>query len=332
MQKTFNIKAKVSAVILTVLAMLLPASCNILEDLDPCPRGLRIRFVYDYNMEYANAFHSNVDCFTLYIYDKDGFYLKSITESGEVLKDENYRLDVDLPHGDYQLVAYGGIACEQASFHVVSEPKEGDHLSQLQTALTQEDYHSDKLLHHFYYGSADVTVSGELYNEVSIQLVRNTNNFRVLLQHLNGEAIPTDQFSFCIKDDNSIFDCNNRKVANGTMTYTPWAQGIVSSDPTKAEEGISAGYAEMSTPRLYTENGNRLIIKKIEDDMTVLDVPLNEYLLLLKSDRFAQMGSQEFLDRQSDWSLVFFLDSRFKWINSQIIVNGWVVRLNHMDL
>lgn len=34
----------------------LPACENIYEDLQPCPHGVSLRFVYDYNMAYANAF------------------------------------------------------------------------------------------------------------------------------------------------------------------------------------------------------------------------------------------------------------------------------------
>ncbi len=42
------------------------SSCeSIYEDLDPCPQGLRLRFVYDYNMEFANAFPSQVECLTV---------------------------------------------------------------------------------------------------------------------------------------------------------------------------------------------------------------------------------------------------------------------------
>ena len=54
-------------VLCTVLAVAaLLSSCHgIYNDLEPCTRGVRLRFVYDYNMEYANAFHSQVDCLAL---------------------------------------------------------------------------------------------------------------------------------------------------------------------------------------------------------------------------------------------------------------------------
>lgn len=45
-------------VLCTVLAVAaLLSSCHgIYNDLEPCSQGVRLRFVYDYNMEYANAF------------------------------------------------------------------------------------------------------------------------------------------------------------------------------------------------------------------------------------------------------------------------------------
>ena len=38
----------------------LPSCETIYEDLDPCPHGVSLRFIYDYNMEYANAFPKKV--------------------------------------------------------------------------------------------------------------------------------------------------------------------------------------------------------------------------------------------------------------------------------
>ncbi len=92
-------------------------SC-VMEDLKECPSPVStLRFVYDYNMERANAFHNQVHCLTLYVYDKDGKYVETHTETlPETLSDENYRMNLSLPAGDYHVVAYGGMACENSSF------------------------------------------------------------------------------------------------------------------------------------------------------------------------------------------------------------------------
>ena len=67
----------ISGFISTVLGIVLInfafSSCErIYEDLAPCPHGVSLRFIYDYNMEYANAFAKKVDCLTLLVYDEYG--------------------------------------------------------------------------------------------------------------------------------------------------------------------------------------------------------------------------------------------------------------------
>ena len=61
---------------LTIAAAAVPfSSCDRLrEDLQECPHGARIRFVYDYNMEFANAFPSQVDCLPVLFYAAAGRY------------------------------------------------------------------------------------------------------------------------------------------------------------------------------------------------------------------------------------------------------------------
>ena len=98
-------------VLCTVLAVAaLLSSCHgIYNDLEPCSQGVRLRFVYDYNMEYANAFHSQVDCLVLLVYDEQGNYLVTYIGTGDELKDENYRMTLDLEKGSYHFIAYGGL-------------------------------------------------------------------------------------------------------------------------------------------------------------------------------------------------------------------------------
>ena len=70
----------VFGIVLTVFSL---SSCeSIYEDLSPCPHGVSLRFIYDYNMEYANAFPKKVDCLTLLIYDGKGDYVGTRTVIG----------------------------------------------------------------------------------------------------------------------------------------------------------------------------------------------------------------------------------------------------------
>lgn len=96
----------------------------------------------------------------------------------------------------------------------------------------------------------------------------------------------------------------------------------------------------------------RLVVRSVEKDREVINIPLVKYLLLLKSalyDDITKLNSlvdprwkdnmiysaepnQNFLDRMSEWSIVFFLDSNNRWVNVYIIVNDWVVRINDAEL
>lgn len=59
-----NIYSIVGAAFYAASMIMLSSACGIInEDLDPCPdAAVNLRFVYEYNMEFANAFHNQVDC------------------------------------------------------------------------------------------------------------------------------------------------------------------------------------------------------------------------------------------------------------------------------
>ena len=44
------------------------------------------------------------------------------------------------------------------------------------------------------------------------------------------------------------------------------------------------------------------------------------------------MDDQEFLDREDDYVMTFFLDENHKWISSQILIHSWRVVLNNVDI
>ena len=314
-------------------------SCDnvIYDGLDPCPQGVRLRFVYDYNMEFANSFHKKVDCVTLYVYDEKGNYLKTITETTDVLADENYRMTLDFEPGHYRLVAYGGLACEEHSFSVADEPsRQASAYTDLQVRMDEGELGTK--LHDFYYGMQDVEIrsTDTDYVEKTLNMMKNTNNIRIVLQQLDGEPVDDKDFSFFITDDNTLFAYDNMLKPNGTVTYTPWVKGQASTGVIVGENGVEeqeviVAFAELSTSRLMTHTSPRLIIKRNDTGADIVNIPLNNYLLLLKSMQYADMGSQEFLDRESDWSMIFFLDHGHRWINTYFVINDWVVRINETE-
>lgn len=312
-------------------------SCStIFTNQEDCPRGVSLRFIYDYNMEYANAFHSKVHCVSVYVFDEAGNHVMTVGETSDVLRNEDYRMPLVLDPGNYTLLAYGGLACPDRSFDITSynAKASGSHINDMYVNLKHDDFVSDQSLHHLFYGAADVEVSHEdEFLETDVYMMKNTNNIRLVLQQANGKSLEADDFIFRIIDDNSCMDKSNAVVPKGMVTYKPWTIG--ESMVGTAEDGetpISVAFAELSTSRLTTGTSPKLIVQNAETGEDIINIPLNQYLLLLKSELYSEMGAQEFLDRESEWSLIFFLDDGLRWINTRIVINDWVVRLNHAEM
>ncbi|MCM1293758.1 MAG: FimB/Mfa2 family fimbrial subunit [Bacteroides sp.] len=328
--------ASVAILAIATLTGLPACDSAIYDGLDPCPQGARLRFVYDYNMEFANAFPSQVHCLTLLIYDGQGRLVDTRTETTSVLSDENYRMTIDLPEGKYHFVAYGGMACENATFKFVDNPTQGSLLTDLSVRMDARciDANPGVDLHPLFYGDLDLTVEQEStdYVEGTVYMMKDTNNIRILLQNQDGTPLDSKDFTFTITDNNTLFNYKNDVVptADGNV-YNPWASGDAS--PGTMEDGGDAvlAYAEFSTSRLTVGSGAKLIIKSVKDGDVLLSIPLVNYLLLLKSDHYASMGSQEFLDRESRWNMIFFLIDG-KWLDTHIVINDWIVRLNSVQV
>ncbi|MDE5877595.1 MAG: FimB/Mfa2 family fimbrial subunit [Muribaculaceae bacterium] len=326
-----------TAVVITAASVLALPSCESLyEDLDPCPQGLRVRFVYDYNMEFANAFTSQVDCLTVFLYDKDGHWLATRTDATpEQLADENWRMDFDLEAGHYTLLVYGGMKCKESSFSFTSDPAEIP-LRDVRVRLNSNCLTSPvgTQLHPLFYGRLDAEVreGGTDYNEVTVKMIKDTNNLRVLLQQASGAQISESDFDFRVVDNNTLMGWNNDVLPSPEVSYMPWTRGNSSPGQLPNHDEASVAWAEMSFPRLVTGLEPHLIVTNRENGDTTIDIPLNNYLLLLKSQEYSKMGAQEFLDRESRWSMLFFLDSDLRWIKTTIVINDWVVRINDSEL
>ncbi len=312
------------------------ASCDtVYEDTSDCPRGVSLRFRYDYNMEFADAFRTHVDCLTCYVFDRDGNFVACYTETTDRLKEEGYRMDFPLGAGDYKVVAYGGLECEKSSFDRTVPSSARPSFRELEVRLRTHAGVSDASLHGLYYGTLDFTVRTDDYVELTVPMMKDTNNIRIVLQQLDNSPVDIEAFGFEITDDNALMDMDNNVVPSDSVTYVPWTAGqsVAGQVGDAQDEGseIVVGYAELSTARLMARGRPRLRIYRRSDGKDVADIPLIDYLLLVKSEVYREMSSQEFLDRQSEWGLIFFLD-RGRWARLHIVVNDWVVRINNEKL
>ncbi|MDE7154054.1 MAG: FimB/Mfa2 family fimbrial subunit [Muribaculaceae bacterium] len=340
--KKHLINALVGTALVAVPVTALTSCDFIYQDLEACPTGMQLRFVYDYNMEFANAFPSQVDCLSLLIYDGEGRYVETRTVTDrDKLGDENWRMHIDLPVGDYTFVAYGGMACNESSFSFVTTPTTGSQLTSLGVDLDKNLLTSPvgTRLHPLFYGRGEFSLTENKTLEIpegTIYMMKDTNNVRILLQNTDGSPVDNRDFIFEITDNNTSFAWNNDLNPAPTITYCPWTQGQETAGTNADGSAVTLAYAEFSTSRFITDSDARLTIKRKDPALadgkeTVLSIPLVEYLLLLRSQEFASMSKQEFLDRESRWDLILFLDARTGgWYQVQIVINGWIVRINNI--
>ncbi len=314
------------------------------DEPEPCPSGIEIRFIYDYNLERANAFPAQVECLVLHIYDSEGNFVRTLSEDSDVLADEDYRMRItDLAEGEYTLVAYGGASCDKASITHTAHPAEGSVLTDLGMSLNDECLEPGNplgRLHDHFYGALDhvrVRVQPNL-QKVTVKMMKNTNHFRIILQHLSYEPLDGNDYDFKIVDDNTLFAHNNDLVQNGDVSYTPWSVGAVSTGENNSDDEqtratiteVEVAYADLSTSRLMKKNNPKLIVTHKDSGTEVINIPLNNYLLAMRSNYYDWCGEQEFLDRKSEWPMVFFMDSDRHWNKALIKIDNWIVRVNEI--
>ena len=95
---------------------------------------------------------------------------------------------------------------------------------------------------------------------------------------------------------------------------------------------VGVAVAEMTTGRLMADKRPILVVRNLEEDKVVLSVPIVDYALLVKGNYNRDMSDQEYLDRQDEYSMTFFLDEAGDWVSSTIIVNSWRVVFNNQTI
>lgn len=298
-----------------------------------------IHFKYDYNMKWADAFSHEVRGVTLYVLDKDGKVLMKKTENGEALGREGYCMALDIEPGEYDFIAWAGVG-EPVSFDI---PESG-----IKTGLTARlarehdtdgSAHIRKDIDRLYYGHLENVRLEDDYH-ITMPLMKDTNNIRVILQHLSGEPVSEDQFTYTITDNNGYLNWDNSVLDDEKLTYHAWhvGSGSAETEPenagTKAQETFSTVLAEFTVSRLMADHApdTRLIVTRTEDGEAIININLIDALLLVKGYYNRSMSDQEYLDRNDEYSLTFFLDEGFRWMNAYIYINSWRVVLQNTSL
>ncbi len=143
----------------------------------------------------------------------------------------------------------------------------------------------------------------------TLRLIKDTNILRVILQRRDG----------------------------ATLHYRPYLQTEgTDGEGSGGAEAVSNVIAELSLSRLMENDAMRLHITDASGDVTLVDIPLVEYLLMTGREQDGRIKSdQEYLDRQDFYTITLYLKGEpgeEQWFDGLIIINGWALRPGSVDL
>lgn len=341
--KLRRLNLRIAAIMLSALSL---ASCNgvMYDEEGDCDPHYKARFIFDMNMLYADAFSKEVNAVTLYLIDPaTGDIVWQKSERGDRLRQDGYLMDLDVAPGSYQLLAW----CGEGRDEHFTIPADASHHTQLTCRLNRE-YDpvtgvalSRKDLKRLYHGKTDVKIFPEeegtyIYN---VELVKNTNDVNIVLQHLSGEIVK-EGYTFTITDANGSLDWDNSIMPDEEITYQPWQvlAGTAGIEYPEADDvpvitTMSACVANLTVSRLMADRSDDMRVKIYNPSgEKIVDIPLIQYALLVRGRYEHTMTEQEYLDRQDKYDLVFFIDEGNRWADSYIYINSWMVVRQSSDL
>ena len=319
-----NMKLKslrTSATLIVLLAVsLLTFSCNSFDERLPECR-LLVKFKYDYNMLHTDAFHTQVDRVELYIFDKDGRYLFSQVEEGEVLATGYYTMEVKLPVGEYQLLAWAGAH----DSYEITIPNGGTTLTEMKLQLMREEsLVINKELEPLWYGGINhVKFTGTANQMEVINLIKDTNKIRFIFQgSSSGESRSTDtsgwtinmhDYDYEIIESNGYLGHDNSLLDDDVLSFQPYFM---------EQKNPSAAAVELNTMRLMEDRPARFVVTEKATGKKVFDINLTDFLILTGVGG-NKMKPQEYLDREDEYKIIFFFSDSTAWNAVQININGW---------
>ena len=324
MRKIMNTKGAVRQISYgsCLLLLLVLFSCtSIDETLSECQ--LYVSFRYDYNMEFTDAFAAQVNRVDVFVFDKDGTFIMKKSEQGKTLGSGSYRMQLQLPIGEYRIATWAGMS---DAFEMPELVAGKSTLKDLTVKMKREEslIHNKVLEPLWYGGIQTVNFTGKQEQTETVRLIKVTNKFRFILQKSGpGEELDMNDCLFEIRADNGYYDWNNDLLDDDMISYQPYHLEKVE------DVGI---VAEMNTMRLLEHKKVYLTLTRKSDSKELMKVDLIPYLLLTKMEGH-NIPAQEYLDRQSEYAIVFFYNPELlNFLSTKIMINGWTIWLKGEDL
>ena len=337
-------------------------SCESIYDYEgDCDPHWQVKFIYDMNMNFADAFPGPMGVGSVHLYVFDAATHRLVLEKAETAGAEGfaegYTMPVEeLPVGHYDFVAWCGVA-DNRSFvgegaaPAWTAPERYDGTAQAwrlsEAVFDAPDADAARRLDPLYYGR---TGNFEIYDRqgthiVPVHLTKDTNEFTLKFQHRSKPLNPAD-FIVRIVDDNTALRWDNALVPGTPETnYLSWEvrQGTVEeTKPVLGAEPVENNLlvVRISMSRLIQGREHRPRLEVIDktraaegSDGIIFDFDLLPYLLKAKPSVMdahnnpVPLPDPEYLDREDSWDMHFILDDKLSeqggWYALELHILAW---------
>lgn len=310
-----------------------------------------VKFEYTMHMERGDAFKEQVEAVELWVFNsEDGSYVDHYYSTVADLADTDYLLPIHVAPGKYDFVAWCG-DIENRHFKVNDLIQHKEHTS---CRMHKRDYENSRAVSS---NNLDLLFHGKLDGAVlpdeqgrhiyTVPLIRDINNIMLTLQHVSGEFDTEHKLITMVDRNGSLLHDNRIDETDEDLLYKPWSirtgtldgsasffkqtrdgDGPIIDDsiPTDGSYGNFMN-VEFSTSRLVTDHNPQITIADSETGQTVFQIPLMSWIQELKSQKYASMDPQEYLDRQHNYELMVLLqdDGRGGWMAVSVVINGYHV-------
>ena len=341
MQRIFRYAINAVAAVLLTVGMTSCGDLSVFDDEGDCDPHYYLQFVFDRNMLYndnyqigADAFAAQVGSVDVYIFDAEtGDFVARYSDASDRLREFGYRLPVDVKPGEYDIIAWCGLADNDDHFTLADNISNYSDLRCRMARDIDENQitYSNKCLKALFHGRiSHIFPDKEGDHYATVYLTKDTNYIQLALHHRSGELDP-EQFEITMEDANGYLAHDNSLIDDDNIQYRPWdlRGGVVDMgddyNTRAAEDGTGFLVAELATSRLMADRNPILKVTYKESGNVVFSLPLVKYLLMMKSQRYSKMDGQEYLDREDEYAIMVFLENKDSegWLAAEIVINGW---------
>lgn len=319
---------------------ILAISCDLIDE-DEHDCGLCLRFVYNHNMEFADAFRSQINSVDIFVFDDNDRFLFSQKASLANLIDGNTLMLTDVRSGNYKVLAIGGLSESFRLSDLGGEDIKAGHtaIEDIQFALTRNgaDMVDLEIPGMWYAKRLDIIHDSSKQSTWDIEFMKDTNEFNIALVRdetrgsviRNDDPTPVHAYSYeIVSPEGAVYSWENNPISTEMVTYKPYRLEFNNDD-------LWTGSLNMCR-LLYDYPGYKLVVRNTRTFKVVWEYDLMKLLAATKPDNHSSLPMQEYLDRQSVWNMVIRVqpggyDDPDAFLALSVVVNGWIVWINDIE-